>query len=441
MKPEEFLIPTPSDIDNEAVVLCGMLRSNAALSEVIELLKAEDFSAHGADVYRAIVAVWESAGNRTVDAELVLNELVKTTGTPSDRWRDALLSILESDPSASAWESRALLVRDRSIRKQLTIAALDTIRDSVQPAQSAEDSLGLAQQRFMAIGTATNIGKTITFGQAIRELNEQIDRGETGDGIATGLIDLDTVTGGLHDGELCILACRPSCGKSALALNITINAATAGYGGLYFSLEMSRSELAARYLCGMSGIQSQHLRKGRLSSIQIQRLIYASHTGAKLPIWINDSGTLRSRDLRAVARKAKAACGIKLIVVDYLQLVTPDDTRTQRVEQVGSISRSLKMLARDLEIPILCLAQVNRQSESRSDGRPRLADLRESGSIEQDADTVIFMYRTTEPDPREPIDIINVNIAKQRNGPLGDLTLAFRKATMQFESHAKGIPL
>ena len=440
MKPDEFLIPTPEDLDNENVVLCGMMRDPAAVAEISDMLSASDFSAFAAPVFEAIVEVWEESQARRVDPELVFHKLTAKTKNSPEVCRNQLFTILESDPSASAYHGRAQLVRERSLRKQLVMAAQDTLRDCESPTSSADDSASAAQLRFMKIGGTVKSTQTVPFAQAIREACQSIDSSAAANGLPSGLIDLDSKTGGFHEGELCIVAARPGVGKSALAMTIAVNAATAGFAGLILSLEMSRVELSMRYLCGRSEVKSQHIRAGKLSGNQIARIIQAGEDGSKLPIWVNDSGTLRSRDIRSIARKAKAATDCRFVIVDYLQLITPEDSRVNRVDQVGEMSRSLKLLARDLELPVICLAQLNRQVEQRgADSVPRLSDLRDSGNIEQDADTVIFLSRISQQLPSETVEQIAATVAKQRNGPIGSVSIAFRKDAMRFENYAPGI--
>lgn len=440
MKPEEFLIPSPADLDNEAVVLCGMLRDVAAVAEMTEMLTAEDFSANGEAVFRAIVEVWEQAQARRVDPELVLTLLVARTKTSVEIWRQGLFSILESDPSAGAYHGRAQLVKERSIRRQLVMAAQDIFRDCVSPSTSADDAVSAAQVAIMKIGGGVKHGQTVTFAQAIREAEHAVNTKASGNGIPCGLVDVDALTGGFHAGELCIIAARPSVGKSALAMQTAIFAACDGQSILMLSLEMSRSELALRFLCGEAKVKSQHLRAGKLQPLQLERFAQAGVDGSRLPIWVNDSGTLRSRDIRAITRKAVAATGCKCVIIDYLQLITPEDSRVNRVDQVGEMSRSLKLLARDLSIPVICLAQLNRKVEERADQKPLLSDLRDSGNIEQDADTVIFLSRA-KTDCNETVDRIVVSVAKQRNGPIGSVDVIFRKDAMRFENYCPGIPL
>lgn len=237
MKPDEFLIPSEADRENEMIVLCGMLRSPGAAAELSETLAADDFSFEGGQVFGALLEIFERSANRKIDPELVLIELNKSTCLPEAYWREKLLTILESDPSAAACYSRARLVKDRSLRKQLVEASQATIIDAANPSESADDAVSAAQSRFMRIGSRGPVGGTVSFAQAIREVNDSIDSGPS-DGIQSGLQDLDTATGGFHCGELCIIAARPGVGKSALAVCIATNAGAAQTPGLILSLEM-----------------------------------------------------------------------------------------------------------------------------------------------------------------------------------------------------------
>jgi replicative DNA helicase len=438
MKPDEFSIATPSDLDNEAIVLCGMLRDNETLIALIDRLAASDFSPSGADVFKAIMAVWEVSREK-IDPEFVLRELVRQTGVPEDKWRQALLNILESDPSASAAIGRAEMVLDRSLRKQMVNVSQQTIADCSSPREGAEETLSRAQREMMKIGADKSHAATYSFKQIAREVGELIDaKKDAKDGVMrSGLIDFDAKTGGFHAGELVIIAARPGAGKSALMLNIATYAAANGIPGLLVSLEMSRSELMMRYICGQSGVKSQFVRGMKLNKDEAALLVEATHNASALPLWVNDCDRMKTRHIGAVARRCKAAHGIGFVMVDYMQLIEPEDRRQNRVEQVGEFSRSLKMLARGLSVPVICAAQLNREVEKRKDGKPILSDLRESGSIEQDADTVIFLHKMATEAP-QPVDSISVIIAKQRNGPTGEVCLSFRKDKMTFEN--AGIP-
>ena len=261
-------------------------------------------------------------------------------------------------------------------------------------------------------------------------------------------MDIDELTAGLHNSELVILAARPSVGKTAMALNIVRNVIVGDpirgsqpAGVFFVSLEQARVELAERLLCAQARVDSHKLRKGHLGSDDMDRLMSAGGVLSKAKLYIDDTPAQGILRIAANARRLKKKHDIKLVVIDYLQLIDPDNKRDSRQEQVSQISRRLKFLARELKIPVLSLAQVNRSSEDRGNHKPRLADLRESGAIEQDADTVMLMHRPGMYEGGQEDNTIEVLIAKQRNGPTGDVTLAFLKHYMRFENYAVGGPL
>ncbi len=259
-------------------------------------------------------------------------------------------------------------------------------------------------------------------------------------GLPTGYLDLDEKTAGLQNSELVIVAARPSVGKTSFALNIVRHLAVEQkIPTLFVSLEQSRIELAERLLCCHARVDSHKVRKGHLSSDDMQQLTQAAQDMSEAPLYIDDTPAQGMLRIAANARRLKRQ-GLKAVFIDYLQLIDPDNRRDSRQEQVAAISRRLKFLARELEIPVVALAQVNRSSEDRQDHRPRLADLRESGSIEQDADTVMMLHRPELHEPGQHEGVIEVIVAKQRNGPTGEITLTFLKQFMRFENFAVETP-
>jgi replicative DNA helicase len=260
-------------------------------------------------------------------------------------------------------------------------------------------------------------------------------------GLETGLMDYDDLTGGLHDSELVILAARPSMGKTALALNIAEHVAIDGAAKpvLVVSLEMSALELGDRILCSRARVNSHRLRNGQLSAEDSRRLVQTAADISRAPLFIDDSPSRNMTEIAATARRLKRQVGLALVVIDYLQLVEPDNPRDPRQEQVARISRRLKGLARELSIPVLCLAQLNRQVEATRDSRPQLSHLRESGAIEQDADVVVFVhreefYQTNEEDRERCKGQADLMIRKQRNGPTGDVKLTWLHEFTRFEN-------
>jgi replicative DNA helicase len=256
-------------------------------------------------------------------------------------------------------------------------------------------------------------------------------------GVPSGYIDLDNLMVGFQSSELTIIAARPSVGKTSFALNLVRNIAVDRSLPVFFvSLEMSRLELAERLLCCQSQVDSHKVRKAQLDSEDFNKLVEAGEVLSRAKIFLDDAPGQSMLRIAANARRLKTRHQIKLVVIDYLQLIEPDNKRESRQEQVASISRRLKVLAKELRMPVIALAQLNRGTEDRQDHRPRLSDLRESGSIEQDADTVMMLHRPDYYEPGQHEGVIEVILAKQRNGPTGDVTLTFIKQHMRFANFA-----
>jgi replicative DNA helicase len=290
------------------------------------------------------------------------------------------------------------------------------------------------------------VGHTVTLHEALSAAYDRIDKRSQGQqesisGLSTGYIDLDEITAGLQDSELIIVAARPSVGKTSFALSVVRNIIVNSGAAVFFvSLEQSRIELAERMLCAQALVDSHKLRKGMLNGDDMLKLIEAGGVLQKAPLFIDDSPGQGMLRIAANARRLKLRHNVRLVVIDYLQLIEPDNRRDPRQEQVAQISRRLKFLAKELQIPVVALAQVNRASEDRQDHRPRLADLRESGSIEADADTVLMLHRPDRYEPGQNEGLVEVLIAKQRNGPTGEINLAYIKEYMRFENYEKRAP-
>jgi len=252
-------------------------------------------------------------------------------------------------------------------------------------------------------------------------------------GIATGFVDLDRLTAGLQDSELTVLAARPGVGKTSLALDIARHVAKLGYPVFFASLEQGDIELAERLICAEAQVDSQRLRRGIITPEEAQRIGNAEKVIKELRITVDDSPAQSMFQIAANARRLASRGEVRVVVVDYLQLVEAEDRRVPRHEQVSAISRRLKQLAREIKAPVLALAQLNRAVEARADGAPKLSDLRESGGIEADADTVILMNR-----PNTSPNTVVLNVAKQRNGPTGEVILTFRSQFTSFDNHAIG---
>jgi replicative DNA helicase len=357
-----------------------------------------------------------------------------------------LASLWDAATTAANAEYYARIVRDRALVRNLIHVSTEILRDAYDQAQPADEMLEGAERRILDVAQMGMTGQTYTLEQALQEAYDRIDRNHEQEmksisGLSTGYLDLDEITAGLQNSELIILAARPSVGKTAFALNLVRNIVLQEKAPVFFvSLEQSRIELAERLLCSQARVDSHKLRKGHLGSEDMVRLIDAGGLLRQSRLFIDDSPGQGMLRISANARRLKLREGLRLVVIDYLQLIEPDNRRDPRQEQVAQISRRLKFLARELSIPVIALAQVNRASEDRQDHRPRLADLRESGSIEQDADTVFLLHRPERFEPGQHEGLVEVIIAKQRNGPTGDVNLAYVKQYMRFENFEKETP-
>ena len=302
--------------------------------------------------------------------------------------------------------------------------------------------LSLAEQKIFAILDERGAGELSNIRDILQEAMVRIDarmkNEHTIGGIETGFRDFDTLTGGLHDSELIILAARPSMGKTALALNIgEFSALKSDTTTLFVSLEMSSVELADRMLCSLAKVNGQRLRNGTISNDDRRKLVEKAAEMSQAPLFVDDTPSRTMTEIAAAARRLKRKSNLGLVIIDYLQLIEPDNPRDPRQEQVAKIARRLKGLARELRVPVLCLAQLNRQAEVSRDNRPRLSHLRESGAIEQDADVVMFIhreeyYQTNEEDRAKVAGQADLIIAKQRNGPIGEIKLTWMKDFTRF---------
>jgi replicative DNA helicase len=435
----------PQNREAERSVLGSMLRDNGIIGDVVQIVRAENFysDAHQ-KIYVAIVALYEKAH----PADLVtLAEYLREQKQIEDIGGYPYLAELwDAAPTAANAEYYARIVRDKAVVRNLIHASNEILRDAYDQAQPADELLEGAEKKIFDIAQLGVTGQTYTLEQALAEAYDRIDTRHQRDpmsisGLATGFVDLDEKTAGLQNSELVIVAARPSVGKTAFALNLARHMSVEERQPLFFvSLEQSRIELAERLLCSQARVDSHKLRKGHLNAEEMQRLIEAGGTLGKAKLFIDDTPGQGMLRIAANARRLKMRQNIRAVFIDYLQLIEPDNRRDNRQEQVATISRRLKFLARELQVPVVALAQVNRSSEDRQDHKPRLADLRESGSIEQDADTVMLLHRPEMYEPGQHEGTVEVLIAKQRNGPTGEITLTYLKQFMRFENFAVGIP-
>jgi replicative DNA helicase len=435
----------PQNREAERSVLGSMIRDNGVIGDVVQILREENFyqDAHQ-KIFSGIVGLYDRG--HPVDLVTLAESLKEQNFIEDIGGYGYLAELWDAAPTAANAAYYSRIVRDKAIVRNLIHAGNEILRDSYDQAMPADDLLEGAERKILEIAELGITGQTFTLEQTLREAYNRIDarvaKGEGSiSGLETGYVDIDEKTAGLQNSELIIVAARPSVGKTSFALNVARHIAVEHNRPVFFvSLEQSRIELAERLLCCQARVDSHKLRTGHLSSADMEKLIEAGGSLRTAKIFIDDTpgqGLLR---IAANARRLKKKHEIKAVFIDYLQLIEPDNRRESRQEQVAAISRRLKHLARELALPVVALAQVNRSSEDRQDHKPRLADLRESGSIEQDADTVMLLHRPEIYEPGQHEGTVEVMIAKQRNGPTGEITLTYIKQFMRFENFAVTSP-
>jgi replicative DNA helicase len=436
----------PCSVESERAVLGSLLLLPEVCDEVALILRADDFydDAH-ARIYGHIVAMHEDG--RPVELQLLLQRLKDNGDYDAVGGAAYLLEISQEVATAAHAEHYARVVRDKAVLRSLIHAGTDIVHDAGDPTVDAREMLARAEERVFRILDTKGDNQVSTIRDVLHESLARIDarmqHQHAFGGIETGFIDYDELTGGLHDSELVILAARPSMGKTALALNIIEHIAIDERGPakpvLFVSLEMSAMELGDRLLCSRARVNSHRLRNGTISGEESRRLVQTAAAVSRAPLYIDDSPSRNMTEIAATARRLKRRENLALVVVDYLQLIEADNPRDPRQEQVARIARRMKGMARELSIPVLCLAQLNRQVEATRDNKPQLSHLRESGAIEQDADVVMFVhreeyYQTNDEDRERVKGQADLMIKKQRNGPTGDVKLTWLHDFTRFEN-------
>jgi replicative DNA helicase len=431
----------PQNLDAEESVLGAMMLSPLAIGAVTEStnLTAGDFyrESHG-QIYRAILGLY--ARGEPVDAITVVDELDRTQALDAAGGAERVHELAALVPAASNAAHYARIVDEMSTLRGLIRAGNDIARlgfdrpgDTVELVDRAESIVfNLSQQRVSS--EFAHIDDLLK--DSFETITKLYEAGSDITGTASGFRDLDRLTSGFQPGNLIIVAARPSMGKSALALCMAANVAVRnGVPIALFTLEMSKMEVTQRLMCAEGKVESQRLRTGKLAVDDWPRLTAACDKLSKAPIYVDDTGSITMMEIRSKLRRLKMRePDLGLVIVDYLQLMTSGTTVENRVQEVSQISRALKVLARDLEVPILALSQLSRAVEQRHDKRPILSDLRESGSIEQDSDLVMFVYRDEyyNPEDTESAGIAELILAKHRNGATGTEKLAFQKRYAKF---------
>jgi len=434
----------PQNLDAEKSVLGSLLLDAEMCDEVALVVRPDDFYADANQKLFGHLMAMHDEGAR-IDAVLLVERLKREGDFEAIGGPAYLAEVAQSVPYAANAVHYAKIVREKATLRSLIHAAAEILRDAYDTSVDPTEIVSRSEQKVFAVHDQRSTDNVTSINDLLMEAFARIDarlEGTEGVGINTGFTDLDNLTGGLHDSELVILAARPSMGKTALATNIaeyvTIRSSVPA---LFVSLEMAELELAQRMLCSQGKIDAGKFRKGILSSRDREELVEASAKMSNAPLYVDDSPNRTVTEIAACARRLKRKKGLGLIVIDYLQLIQPDDPRDPRQEQVAKMARRLKGLARELQIPVLCLAQLNRQAEAGKEGhRPRLSHLRESGAIEQDADVVMFIHReeyyyNTREEAQEAgvAGVGELIVAKQRNGPTGTVKLAWFEKHTRFE--------
>jgi replicative DNA helicase len=413
--------------------------SHEAIGLAVQHLDEECFyrQEHRA-IYKALTELYEA--NKPVDL-VTLKDHLKQSGLLEPVGGDQyLITLADSVPTIANAEYYAKVVKEKALLRGLIQAAAEIIRDAHSTGDTVDNVLDRCEQRVFDVTERKIVGQAYDVRTILSQVMQTLDLqgGRAITGVPTGFSDLDDKTRGLQPGELIILAARPSVGKSALAMNIAEHIAIdANMPVAFFSLEMGKEELALRMLSSRARVDGQKLRKGLLSNSEVKTIIDTADYLYKAPLYIDDSPGLRVIDLRAKARRLMARHDIKMIIIDYLQLMTSPGAESRQVE-VSTISRGLKAVARELRVPVMALAQLRRESEEHS--RPRLSDLRESGAIEQDADVVMLLHREEmrhtpgTPEHAEHAGKAELIIAKQRNGPTDKLDLTWVRQLTRFET-------
>lgn len=431
----------PNALDAERAVLGGILLENDAMNVVLEILGKDDFysEAHGI-IFESMRELF--ARNQPVDHVTLREDLIQRQQLQGVGGDEYLLRLAETIPTVENIKAHATIVREKSIVRTLITACHEIAASGYGDYGEIEAFLDSAESSVFAVAKqrATNPYEHVkdVVLRTFEEINEMAKRGDAITGLPTGFDRVDKMTAGMHPGDLIIVAGRPGMGKTAFALNVAVNACMARKQGVaVFSLEMPKEQLVKRMLCSEARVDGSRLRTGQLLRDDWPKLASAAGILSELPIWIDDTPAISILELRAKARRLMSEANLSLLVVDYLQLMRGGPKANSREQEISEISRNMKALAKELKIPVIALSQLNRGVESRGvkDKRPQLSDLRESGAIEQDADTIWFVYRdevyNKETAERGVAEII---IGKQRAGPTGTARVRFFNEFTRFDN-------
>lgn len=424
----------PHNEELEQSVLGGILIDKDAISIVSQILKPGDFynDLHGI-IYSSMLSLYD--GRKPIDALTISVQLKKDKN--SDKVDPSYLAeLVNSVPTAANIESYTQIIKELSTKRALIAIGTQIAEMGFMEERTVGDLLNSAESSIFSVSQGNALRTFIPIKEALAESFDRIDelhkKGAGFRGIQTGFTDLDNILSGMQESNLLILAARPGQGKTAMVVNIAQYVAVSQKTPVgIFSLEMSQEELVDRFLVGQADVDAWRLKTSRLSESDFTKLSQAMGELADAPIFIDDTPGISISEIRTKARRLQLEHGVKLLIIDYLQLADPGRHYDNRVQEVSIVSQGLKNLARELKIPVLAVSQLSRAVEHRGERKPQLADLRESGAIEQDADVVMFLYR---PDPEIISNVIQTKlfIAKHRNGPMGEIDLLFRGDRIRF---------
>jgi replicative DNA helicase len=431
----------PQQIEAEQSLLGGIMQDGSSLPSALEVLKGDEFYKESHRIiFTAIQDLFER--NEPVDILTVTNLLSERKQLESVGGASYIAALVDAMPSIANIGAYAKIISEKSVLRRLIQSANEIMSFAYGGGKSTEEVLDNAEAAIFKIAERRIRNSYFPLKEVIKKNIEMIERyqeyRESVTGVTSGYKDLDKLTAGFQKSDLIIIAARPSMGKTALGLCIARNAAKeSGVPVGFFSLEMSKEQLAMRLLCAEARVDSHKIRSGFLSRQECGKLLQAAGLFMDVPIYIDDTPSISPLELRAKARRMMSDQGLGLVVVDYLQLMRGRDNLERREQEISEISRSLKGLAKELNIPVIALAQLNRKVEERTDKRPLLSDLRESGAIEQDADVIAFIYRDevyAKQACKEP-GVAEIIIGKQRNGPSGEtVKLAYISTYTRFEN-------
>lgn len=429
----------PASPEAEAAVLGSMLLDRECIGNIVEHINADSFSlTEHRIIFSAILTLYER--NSQIDLVLLRDELKKLKSLEAVGGVDYLVRVIESVPSATSAEYYAGIVKEKAMLRNLARTCGEILNDACDEGGDVGEKLDTAEQRIFEVTEKKIQGSAVPLKDLITQTFENIEsrKGSHVTGLSTGFEELNYMLSGLQKGEMIIIAGRPSMGKTSFALNVAEHiGADSDIPVAIFSLEMGKHQLVERFLCSRSGIDAQLVRKGMLSTEQMGELTRVGGELFEKPIFIDDSPGLTPLMIRAKCRRLKSQYDIQGIFIDYMQLMSLGGRVESRQQEISTISRYLKALARELEIPVVVLSQLNRGAEGREGHRPRMSDLRESGSIEQDADVIMLLHREDYYHrgemEYEDNNLAEVIIAKQRNGPTGTVELVFDGRLTRFK--------